>query len=88
MSRVGKSIGLLAVLEQHLKLMPETGDYLAGVVESIDDFQIRRMRWTVNELDRRGEPVIEWRVIRLAGLGDDVNVRVKACLDVEINSRF
>lgn len=60
MSRVGKSlakprlcrIGLLALLEQHLDLMPMTRDYLAMVTESIEDFQIRRIRWAVNELSQ------------------------------------
>jgi hypothetical protein len=85
MSRIGKSIGLLALLEQHLDLMPLTGAYLATVVESIDDFQIRRIRWAVGELDRRGERVLTWRVMRLAGLGEDYSDRVGAVLEKEVS---
>jgi Tn7-like transposition protein D len=44
-SGIGKAIGLLALLEQHLKLMPMTGDYLGNVMESIEDFQIQRIMW-------------------------------------------
>ena len=89
MSRIGKSlakprlcrIGLLALLEQHLDLMPLTRDYLGSVTESIDDFQIRRIRWAVNELDRRGEQVLAWRVVRLAGVGANIIDRVVAVLE-------
>lgn len=50
MSRIGKSlaqprlcrIGLSALLEQHLNLMPMIRDYISRVTESIDDFQIKR----------------------------------------------
>jgi Tn7-like transposition protein D/TniQ len=70
-SGIGKAIGLLALLEQHLDLMPMTGDYLGKVTESIEDFQIRRIRWAIGVLDRRREPVVSWRVMRLAGLRED-----------------
>ena len=85
MSRIGKSIGLLALLEQHLDLMPRTRDYLAGAMESIDDFQIRRIRWAVNELDLRREQVLTWRVMRLAGLGENISDRVGEFLEQEVN---
>jgi Tn7-like transposition protein D/TniQ len=88
MSRIAKSIGFAALLEQHLDLMPVTGDYLAGVTESIDDFQIRRIRWAVNELDRRGEPLMEWRVIRLAGLGAGISTEVRDVLIAEMGAGF
>jgi Tn7-like transposition protein D len=83
-SGIGKAIGLLALLEQHLDLMPMTGDYLATVMESIEDFQIRRIRWAMGELDRRQEPLVSWRVMRLAGLGGNINERVRVILEMEV----
>ena len=83
-SRIGKAIGLLALLEQHLDLIPMTGDYLGTVAESIEDFQIRRIRWAMGELDRRREPVVSWRVMRLAGLGGNISDRVKYSLEKEV----
>ena len=83
-SGIGKAIGLLALLEQHLDLMPMTGDYLATVMESIEDFQIRRIRWAMGELDRRREPVVSWRVMRLAGLGGNISDRVKRVLEEKV----
>jgi Tn7-like transposition protein D len=87
-SGIGKQVGLLALLEQHLNLMPMTGDYLGKVTESIEDFQIRRIRWAVGELDRRREPVVSWRVMRLAGLGENLSERVRSVLDVDVNLKF
>ncbi len=80
-SGIGKAIGLLALLEQHLDLMPMTRDYLATVMESIEDFQIRRIRWAMEELDRRREPMVAWRVMRLAGLGGNISDRVQRVLE-------
>jgi Tn7-like transposition protein D/TniQ len=83
-SGIGKAIGLLALLEQHLDLMPMTGDYLATVMESIEDFQIRRIRWAMGELDRRREPLVSWRVMRLAGLGGNISDRVQRALEEDV----
>jgi hypothetical protein len=83
-SGIGKAIGLLALLEQHLDLMPMTGDYLGTVMESIEDFQIRRIRWAIGELDRKREPMVSWRVMRLAGLGRNINERVRGILEREV----
>jgi hypothetical protein len=83
-SRIGKAIGQLALLEQHLELMSATKAYLTGAVESIEDFQIRRIRWAIDELDRQREPVVSWRVMRLAGLGGNISDRVKWLLEREI----
>jgi hypothetical protein len=64
--------------------MPITGDYLAMVMESIEDFQIRRIRWAMGELDRRREPMVAWRVMRLAGLGGNISDRVKRVLEDKV----
>jgi hypothetical protein len=39
------------------------------------------IRWAASELDRKGERVLTWRVMRLAGLGEDVGDCVRAVLD-------
>jgi len=80
-SGIAKAIGLLALLEQHLELMPVTRDYLATVMESIEDFQIRRIRWAIGELDLRREPIVAWRVMRLAGLGGNISSQVREVLE-------
>ncbi len=85
-SKIGKEIGLLALLEQHLDLMPTTKDYLATVAESIEDFQLRRIKWAIRELERKKEPVVSWRVRRLEGLGKGSSHWIQEVLGKEVKS--
>jgi hypothetical protein len=84
LSRIGKTIGLLALLEKHLDLMPLTKAYLKSVAESVEDFQIRRIKWAIKLLDECGEEIQRWKVIRVAGLRENVSERVKAVLESEL----
>ncbi|WP_083855799.1 TnsD family Tn7-like transposition protein [Amphibacillus jilinensis] len=42
-SRIGKKIRRLALLERHLNKLPKTSDYLNEVVETKEQFQIHRV---------------------------------------------
>ncbi|MBL1179326.1 TnsD family transposase [Pantanalinema sp. GBBB05] len=76
-SRVAKAIVQLALIEQHLDQMPQTKAYLESVIEGIEDYQIRRVQWAAETLDRRGERVESWKVVRLAGLRPDYSEKVE-----------
>ncbi|MCD9188953.1 MAG: TnsD family transposase [Pyrinomonadaceae bacterium] len=67
-SSVGKTIGLRALMEKHIKRLPETAAFLDGQVETVEAFQIRRVLWAVTKLESSGEYIVPWKVIRLAGL--------------------
>ncbi|MEA5025893.1 hypothetical protein SDC9_45764 [bioreactor metagenome] len=67
-SRVGKMVGKLAILEKHLDKLPRTREYLLKIVENIEDFQMRRIHWAAKVLEQQGEELRPWRIIRLAGL--------------------
>ncbi len=82
--RIGKSIGLLALLEKHLAEMPLTKVYLESVTETVEDFQIRRIKWAIQRLDDCGEEIQSWKVIRLAALGENCSERVQAALESEL----
>ena len=83
-SRVAKAIGQLALIEQQLDQMPMTQAYLNSVTESIEDHQIRRVRWAAALLDRRGESVDRWKVIRMAGLRPDYSETVERAIEQEV----
>ncbi|HEY9299033.1 MAG TPA: TnsD family transposase [Phormidium sp.] len=83
-SRIAKSVDLQALIEQHLDQMPLTKAYLESVAESVDDFQIRRIKWAIKQLDRLGEEVKAWKVIRLAGLKENYSDRVREMLENEL----
>ncbi|MEM7553347.1 MAG: TnsD family transposase [Cyanobacteria bacterium P01_A01_bin.84] len=75
-SRVGVGIGLKVMLEKSLDKLPKTKAYLESVLETVEDFQIRRVEWAIAKLENRGEEVKEWKVLRLAGLRSDLSYQV------------
>lgn len=75
-SRVGKVIGSLTLLEQHSDKLRLTKAYLETVTESQEQFQIRRVEWAATTLSAQGKVVKEWEVIRLAGLGKTYSNKV------------
>jgi hypothetical protein len=68
-SYVGKSIGRLALLEKHLDKMPKTKEYLNIVTETVQDFQIRRIKWAIKEL--KEEDLKVWKIMRKAGIREE-----------------
>jgi hypothetical protein len=84
LGRIGKTLDLQALLEKHIDKMPLTKVYLESVIESIEDYQIRRVKWAIAKLEEQGEEVKPWKVIRLAGLREDYSQKVKAALDDEL----
>ncbi|KPV44036.1 TnsD family Tn7-like transposition protein [Alicyclobacillus ferrooxydans] len=67
-SRIGKRIGYLSLLEKHLKKMPKTKSYLESVKENVEDFQMRQIRWAMQEIEREGQDLQWWRIVRKAGI--------------------
>ncbi|UTW70533.1 hypothetical protein KHA80_09235 [Anaerobacillus sp. HL2] len=49
-SRIGKEIGMLALLEKHLDKLPKTNDYIQRNIETTEEFQIRRVKWAADTL--------------------------------------
>ena len=87
-SRVAKAIGQLALIEQHLEQMPQTTVYLDAVTESIEDFQIRRIKWAAELLDRRGESIDLWKVVRMAGLKPGYSEKVRKAIELSVYKRY
>lgn len=85
-SRIAKSINLLALFEQHLNQMPLTQAYLESVKETVEDFQIRRIHWAIKYLDDHKEEVKAWKVIKVAGLKENFSDRVRAALEFIIHA--
>ena len=79
--RIGVSLGLKALLEKHLDKLPYTNAYLNSVIETVEDFQIRRIEWAIAFLEKEGEEVKEWKILRLAALGKDLSDKVRFKLE-------
>ncbi|WP_423680476.1 TnsD family Tn7-like transposition protein [Undibacterium sp. WLHG33] len=67
-SSIGRSIGNLAAMEKHLAKLPFTAATLNSQIETIEQFQCRRLQWAKLQLSARQEYVRRWQLIRLAGL--------------------
>ncbi|XXF70884.1 TnsD family Tn7-like transposition protein [Thermoanaerobacterium thermosaccharolyticum] len=67
-SRIGGKLGIRALLEKHLDKLPRTRAYLDSVKESDKDFRIRRIKWAIQELEKEGQELKEWRILRKAGI--------------------
>ena len=62
----------------------EANDPLDAVTESIEAYEIRRVKWAAALLDRRGESVGRWKVIRMAGLRPDPSEKVERAIEHEV----
>ncbi|MFZ6687655.1 TnsD family Tn7-like transposition protein [Undibacterium sp. SXout11W] len=84
-SSIGCSIGNLAALEKHLAKLPLTAAMLNSQVETIEQFQCRRLQWAKLQLSARQVYVRRWQLIRLAGLKPPFSSAVLAFLNTTEN---
>lgn len=84
-SRISKKIGLSAIIEQHLDKLAETKAYLMTVVEDIETYQIRRVKWVAENLYSQGEELKEWRIFRVAALRSTCSDKVKKAIQEQIS---
>lgn len=74
-SRIGKKLGNLALLEKHMTKLPMTNVYLKSNIETIIDFQKRRIRWAIDNSE--AEESAWWKIARKAGIRDIKNEALK-----------
>lgn len=84
-SRIGKKIGSLALIEKHLIRMPEAQVYMNSHVETLEQFRIRRIKWAAKELNSAGEELKEWKIIRKAGIRSEYVCRLQNVIANEID---
>ncbi|EGD49575.1 Tn7-like transposition protein D [Ruminiclostridium papyrosolvens DSM 2782] len=67
-SSIGKSLGLRAILQQHMEKLPRTNAYIKSVAEADSEFRLRRICWAVRKMKKEGEDIAEWRILKKAGI--------------------
>jgi hypothetical protein len=87
-SKIGKMIGHLSLVEQCLNQMPRTKSYLDSVAETVEDCQVRRVRWAAKQLDEQGRAVEAWKIVRQAGLGSTYSEVVSQAIEQEVKIRM
>lgn len=85
-TKIGKEIGKLSLFEKHLDKLPRTREYLIRNIESIEQFQIRRVQWAAEVLMNQQGFVTEWEIKRLAGLKESISTEVREALKCKVNT--
>ncbi len=75
---------IAGLFDKHLDKLLQTRAYLESVTETVEDFQIRRIEWAAQELDRQGEDILEWKILRVAGLRENCSDKVKEAIEKSI----
>lgn len=84
-SRIGKLIGAQALLEKHIDKLPKMKKYLNSVVEDIEVFQIRRIKWAAREMLNNGEHLKVWALKRKSGIRTSCSLKVNRAIEDEID---
>ncbi|MCB2353136.1 TnsD family Tn7-like transposition protein [Clostridium estertheticum] len=83
-SLLGRKIGMLGMLEKNLDKLPKTQEYLSEIIESVEDFQIRRVNNICLKTYENGQILAKWKIIRQAGLRPNYSVKVDEQIDSNI----
>lgn len=65
-SSIGKAINQKSLLEKKADRLPLTMEFIDTIKETVEDFQKRRIQWSVNQL--ADEKLEVWKIMRKAGL--------------------
>lgn len=84
LGQIGRRIDKLTLLEHYLDKLPRTKRTLLKVVETVEEFQIRRVKWAAQELFENNQDVVEWKVVRKAGLRPGFGDKVLATINDEL----
>lgn len=88
MSRIGKNLGILPILEQHLGKLPKTKMLLEQSIETVEAFQIRRVVNAINDFKSENIPIKPWKIYRKAGLRENCSDAVKQLIKDCDNSPY
>lgn len=84
-SLIGQIIKNKALLEYHLEKLPQTKEYIDKIVESIENFQIRRITRVCKELYEQSENMQKWKIVRKAGLRPEYVQKLEMQINKIIN---
>lgn len=84
-SSIGKWSGTLSLLQKHLDKLPKTAEYLNGILETVEQFQIRRIQNVAKQIHQSNEEVLPWKIMRSAGIRSTASVNVRSAIAIEVN---
>ncbi|MBT2644328.1 TnsD family transposase [Bacillus sp. ISL-41] len=76
-SSVGAEVGKRNLLQKHLEKLPISKTFLNNYLEDTVAFQIRRVRFTISQLNENYKIAAKWRIIRAAGLKKPIHPKIE-----------
>jgi hypothetical protein len=83
---IGRQMGHLSVIEQHLDRMPLTRAFLDKTIESREAHARRKLRWATSQFQAEGIIPAAWSLARRAGLRRDLVAVFSADIETAIRS--
>ncbi|HZH60987.1 MAG TPA: hypothetical protein VEY70_15775 [Metabacillus sp.] len=74
-------------MEKHLGKLPQTERYLNKIMESTQQFQIRRCSKIIDRMLQNKEPVLLWKVQRIGAVKSHHFLEIKPHLEVYIRTK-
>lgn len=65
---IGSKLGISGWLSKKRDKLPSTKSYIDSLNESIQGFQIRKIKWAIKEMEDNGESITYWRLLEKAGV--------------------
>lgn len=75
-SLLGRRLNILSLLEKKLDKLPKTKRYLDKILETVEDYQLRRVDKICAEMRNEGKELLKWKVIRRSGLRPGYSIKV------------
>ena len=85
---IGRRIGRLWILEKYLVKLPKTNNIVNSLVESHEEYQIRRMKWAARILFEEGVSLTMSKIVKKAGLFRGYSENVSEAISNEIKNIF
>ncbi len=67
-SAIGREIGQLALIQQHLNKLPRTAEALKELIETREEFAVRRIWWAMTTFSQKQLYPARWLLIKKAGV--------------------
>lgn len=65
---IGSKLGISGWLSKKKEKLPLTKAYIESEVESIEEFHIRKIKWSIEELEMQGKEMTLWNLAETAGV--------------------
>lgn len=82
---VGGKLGIGGWFSKRKDKMPQVSAFLEKRVETLQEFQLRKLKWAIGELEKEGVMITKWKLLEKAGVKQryvsDINDRVREMLN-------